>query len=65
MPTPKLLAAAMLATASGAFAATPVYLVLDHSTEVVMDKAGALAVWREQLTDQRVKRLARLYPVAK
>jgi len=65
MRFPPMLAVATLVGATSGFAATPVYLVMDHSTEAVMDKAGALAVWREQHDDKRLKRLAKLYPVAK
>lgn len=65
MTVPKLLAATLLAGAFSTHAATPVYLVVDHSTQAVMDKAGAQAVWREQLDAKLVARLAKLYPVGK
>ena len=60
-----LLAAAVLLSTSAAFAKPPQYLILDHSTEAVMDKAGALAIWKTQMDQKRVTRIAKLYPVAK
>ena len=65
MPIRTLLAAAALLSTSAAFAAPPRYLILDHSTEAVMDKAGALAIWKTQIDEKRVVRIAKLYPVGK
>jgi len=64
MPSLKLLAAGLLVSAGTSFAAPPAFLTLDHSSEVLIDKAGADAVWHQQL-DGKVLRLAKLYPVAK
>jgi len=57
-----LLAAPLLAlAANAAHAADPVYITLDHSTDGVIDKASAQAVWAELLTGKVVK-LNKLYP---
>ena len=61
----KLLAAALLAGASTLHAATPTYLVMDFSTEALMSKNDALAIWKSQLGDKQLKRLNKLYPVSK
>ena len=61
----KLLAAALLAGASTLHAATPTYLVMDFSTEALMSKSDALAIWKNQLDDKQLKRLNKLYPVSK
>lgn len=55
-------AAPLLALAATAHAADPVYMTLDHSTEGLIDKAAAKAVWDEQLGG-KMPRLNRLYPV--
>jgi hypothetical protein len=47
---------------TGALAAPSPYLTVDHSTEVLIDKAGALALWEANLP---AARLARLYPPRK
>ena len=65
MHIPKLLAAALLAGASTLHAATPTYLVMDFSTEALMSKSDALAIWKNQLDDKQLKRLNKLYPVSK
>ena len=63
---PKLiLAAALLGTSALAHAAPPVFLTLDHSTESLVDKAAAAEVWKTQLTDKLVPRLAKLYKPAR
>ena len=54
-----VLAAILSASAALAAAAPAPYLMLDHSTEVLMDKAVAEQIWREGLP---AARLARLYP---
>jgi hypothetical protein len=56
-----LAAAPLLALAATAHAADPVYTTLDHSTDGLIDKAAAQAVWNEQLSG-KVPRLNRLYP---
>ena len=61
----KLLAAALLASASSTFAAAPAYLVLDFSTQAVMSKDNALAIWKAQSDDKLNKRLNKLYPVSR
>jgi len=65
MSISKLLAAALLASVSSTFAATPVYLVMDFSTEALMSKDTALGIWKAQVGDMHVKRLNKLYPVSK
>ncbi len=56
-----LIAAPLLALAATAHAADPVYITLDHSTDGVMDKAVAQAVWKDALAG-KVGKLAKLYP---
>lgn len=58
-----LLAAAVLLSSPAAFAKPPKYLIVDHSTEAVMDKASAMAAWNAQMDQKRVDRIAKLYPV--
>ena len=65
MHIPKLLASALLVSVSSSFAATPAYLILDHSTAALLDKPAALAVWKDQIDDKLMKRLVKLYPVGK
>jgi hypothetical protein len=60
----KLLAVALIATASSTFAAAPAYLVLDFSTEALIAKDTAVGAWKAQI-DGQVKRLNKLYPVSK
>lgn len=56
-------AGVLLAAAWQAAVAAPApYLTLDHSTELLMDKATANALWQESLP---AARLARLYPPRK
>ncbi|MFO1337844.1 MAG: hypothetical protein U1F53_06340 [Burkholderiaceae bacterium] len=55
---------ALLATTGAAQAADPVYLTLDHSTDSLLDKAGADAIWAESLSGKTAK-LNKLYPVKK
>jgi hypothetical protein len=57
-----LFAAPLLMLAVAAHAADPVYVTLDHSTEAVLDKAAAQAVWAESLAGKTPK-LNKLYPV--
>lgn len=61
--TPTRLCAALLLTtsAAAALAADPVYLTLDHSTENLMDRVTAQAMWKEVLP----ARLFKLYPAKK
>jgi hypothetical protein len=56
-----LLAAPLLTLAMAAHAADPVYITLDHSTDSVMDKAAAQAIWAESLAGKTLK-LNKLYP---
>ena len=65
MHTPKLLAAALLVSTATAFAAPPKYIILDHSTDAVMTKDSALAIWKGQLDAKMMARLTKLYPVSK
>lgn len=56
-----LLAAPLLTLAMAAHAADPVYITLDHSTDSVMDKTTAQAVWTEGLAG-KTEKLNKLYP---
>ena len=56
-----LLAAPLLTLAVAAHAADPVYITLDHSTDAVMDKTAAQAIWTEGLAGKTAK-LNKLYP---
>lgn len=60
-----LVGALLLSASSITLAATPAYLVQSHSSEAVLDKAGALAVWKEQLNAKTTLRLSKLYPLAR
>lgn len=57
-----LFAAPLLTLAMAAHAADPVYTTLDHSTEAVLDKATAQAVWAESLAG-KTEKLNKLYPI--
>jgi hypothetical protein len=61
MPTVRLLAALLTASASAAFAAPASYLTLDHSSDLLMDNATAQALWKDNLP----AKLSKLYPVSK
>lgn len=66
----RLLSAAALfavsaATAHAAAAKAPAYLIVDQSSEAVMDKGTAQAEWGRQIEAKGAKRLAKLYPVGK
>ena len=65
MPIRTLLAVAALLSSPAALAAPTLYMILYHSTEALMDKAGAMAIWTTQIDEKRVARIARLYPVGK
>jgi len=56
-----LFAAPLLTLAVAAHAADPVYITLDHSTDTVMDKTSAQAIWAEGLAGKALK-LNKLYP---
>ena len=56
-----LIAAPLLTLAMAAHAADPVYITLDHSTDAVMDKTAAQAIWTEGLAGKTAK-LNKLYP---
>ncbi|WP_374566570.1 hypothetical protein [Ideonella sp.] len=56
-----LFAAPLLTLAVAAHAADPVYITLDHSTDTVLDKATAQAVWAEGLAG-KTEKLNKLYP---
>ncbi|MDC8786012.1 hypothetical protein [Roseateles koreensis] len=45
MQVSRLFAALLLTSAAQAFAAEPVYLVVDHSTNLLMNQASAQALW--------------------
>lgn len=59
-----LAAAALLTTTSASFAAAPVFLTLDHSSEALIDKAGANALWQQKFEGKRLS-IAKLYPTGK
>lgn len=59
------LAAALLVTASAAFAAPAQYLAIDHSAEALIDKDAAIAIWKAQVDDRQRARLQTVYPVSK
>lgn len=61
MPTARLLVALLTTCASTTFAAPASYLTLDHSSGMLMDKATAQALWKDNLP----ARLLKLYPVGK
>lgn len=63
MRTP--LAALLLLSATAAWAAPARYLIIDHSSEALMDKPHAMATWHAQLDDKRTARIAKLFPVGK
>ncbi|MDT7833688.1 hypothetical protein [Aquabacterium sp. OR-4] len=78
--TLRLLTAALLATAAATAAqaadpktdaaaaaakSAPKYLIIDRSSEALMDKAAAQAEWAKQIEAKGGKRLAKLYPVGK
>jgi len=65
MHTPQLLAAALLVSAATAFAAPAQYIIIDHSTDAVMTKDSALAIWKGQVDAKTMARLSKLYPVSK
>jgi hypothetical protein len=56
-----LFAAPLLTLALAAHAAVPVYTTLDHSTDTVMDKTTAQAIWAEGLAG-KAEKLNKLYP---
>jgi len=62
MQATRLFTALLLTCAGQAFAATaPAYLVVDHSTEILMNQDKAQALWDADLSPK----LAKLYPVKK
>ena len=61
----RLLAATLVFGAAAAAAAPARYLILDHSSETLIDKSGALAVWGSRLDDKQLARLKKLYSTSK
>ena len=61
MKPTSLFVALLLSGASMAQAAPAPYLLLDHSTETLMNEAAAQAMWKDRLTT----RLLKVYPAAK
>lgn len=55
----------LLGTTGAATAAPAAYLTIDHSSQAVMDKATAQAIWKEHLPDDLTRRLFKLYPAGK
>ena len=60
--TTGLLAALLLSIVSAAQAAPAPYLVIDHSTEILMDQATALSIWKEHRMPEK---FGKLYPTSK
>lgn len=60
-----VLTAALLVVSPATWAATEPYLAVDQSSELLMDKKSALAIWKAQVDDGQRARLRRLYPVSK
>lgn len=56
---------AVTAATAHAAARAPAYLIVDQSSEAVMDKGAAQAEWAKQIEAKGAKRLAKLYPVGK
>jgi hypothetical protein len=56
------LLASLMLTGFGVWAAQPQYLTVDHSSEVLIDRATIKAMWKRELP---AARLAKLYPVKK
>jgi hypothetical protein len=54
--------AALLTLGAAAHAADPAYITMDHSSDGVLDKATAQAIWAEGLAGKTAK-LNKLYPV--
>ncbi len=50
---------------SAAHAAPAAYQFADHSSEVLITKTDALAVWKSQVDDKQRARVRKLYPVGK
>ena len=65
MNIPKVLAAALLVSVATAHAAPAKYIIIDHSTDAVMAKDNALAIWKGQVDAKTMARLIKLYPVSK
>lgn len=61
----QLLGASLLSVSAAAMAAPEPYLIIDHSSEALMDKPAALAAWRAQVDSGDLARLRKLYPAAK
>lgn len=61
----KPMAALLLVASTSVLAAPARYLVIDHSSEALIDKDAALAVWTTQVDDAQRARLQKLYPVSK
>lgn len=57
--------AAQAADAPAKAPAAAKYLIIDRSSEAVMDKATAEAEWSKQIEAKGAKRLAKLYPLAR
>jgi hypothetical protein len=62
---PRLLAATLLCSSAAVFAAPDRFMVVDHSSEALIDKNGALAVWASILDDNQRARLKKLYKTSK
>jgi hypothetical protein len=65
MRSHSLLAAALLVSASASIAAPDQYVVVNHSSEALIDNAGAMVIWAAQANDSQRERLQKLYPVSK
>lgn len=56
---------AVTAATAHAAAKAPTHLIVDQSSEALMDKGAAQAEWARQIEAKGAKRLAKLYPVGK
>lgn len=57
-----LVATVLLGSSFMALAAPRAYLILDHSSDALMDEATAQALWKDKLPAKVTKRLFKLYP---
>ena len=65
MRTRHLLGLLLLAVSSATVAAPAEYIFADDSSPILMDTAGAVAIWKAQVDENMRSRLQRLYPVSK
>lgn len=61
----KLLGASLLGVGCAVGAAPTPYVIIDHSSQALIDKAAAVALWKAQVDSDQAARIRRLYPVSK